>query len=462
MANKTRKQRQPKGASFRRRLAELRKKADVYQMNVERENPDVTKYDRSEEALEHEMPDTRTEWLKQERQPNGLPAPEKEAAVSRQSHRKVLAHAGNALRLARALFASYLSKMPVEAQKSLLAHQAEEFMGLPRESLANALERVAVLEDRYAGGKTAMEPMYGDEEDDGLEDMDMGLGEDLPGMDYSDDEMGMLPDDSELLVCQPADSAPMMAPSLEPEMDLAPEMVEEELAEELPPVEEPMASAGLEDDLVDKIIARLEERMSSRRVKARDLSHWSDSVQDVDTPSEDYHDLDHADYYESGSNSERAEEQWDLSNPIAASLEVLADGETSGSDPGSDIDPWKEEDGEEWSGEDHRSNPAWPMGERFRDQMDVSNPVASSPKSASADALLDFAVQSVASRGLPEQYQPEMPSRRAPAKRVKQASQGEKRGAKTLAGLGRTASAKKKDEIAELSSLWKNSPKIDL
>lgn len=481
MANQTRKQRQPGGASRPGQKAQMRKKADIYQMNVERKNPNVTDYDRSEAALEHEMPDTRTEWLKEERQPNGLPAPTKESN-SRSARRKVVAHAGQALRLARALYASFLPKMPPEAQSSLLSHQAQEFMGLPRQALANSLERIAVLQERYANeNKVAAPPMMGEDEDLG-EDMgeDMGMGDldGLPEMDYSEEEMDAVPADSELLVCHPADSAPEMdlappADDLVPEMDLAPEAVEDDLVEEMPPLEgeasrQPVAgSDDLMDQLADKILARLQDRRSSKKV-ARDPGHWEDSVQDVDQPSEDYHDLDAADYYESGSNSEKAEDQWDLSNPIAASLSRFADGETSVSDPGG-LNPFNDEEGYH-DVEDH-SYEEKPMSVKFERQMEKSNPVdglkapSGGQKDASSDEdLLRYAVASLSARGLPEELQPQVPTRRAPAaKRVaRQASAAPKRGAKTLAGLGRTASSKKRDDIDELSGLWRNAPKVDL
>lgn len=440
-------------ASAKARLARLRKKADIYDMNGERENPDVSDYDRSPEALEHEMPDTRTEWRKEKRLPNGVPAPLKEAtktkeaaakeAAAKRRYRAALDLSGKALRVARALYANYLPNMDPASQKSLIAHQAEEFMGLPRKHLENTLDRLAKVAELYSAPPE-------DEMDVEAPDADLpsDLGDDLGGDDYLEDDLDV-PSDEELLVCMPAPAgfqspaAPAPAPAPAPEVDEGMDDLDSELGLD----EAPMAEASARPAMATRRVAP-----ASRRVKARDAQHWEKSVMDVDTPSEDYQ-SESADYYESGSNSERGEEQLLVSNPVAASgpRSKRADGETSVSDPGG-LNPWDED--EDYHDFDDHSYEESPQSVRFEEQMAVSNPVKG--KDATS-RLLDQAVREATFRGRARAAIQEPEAQ--PTRRV--ASSG-KAGVKTVGGLGRTAARKSREhQDAEiLGSLWKTAPRL--
>lgn len=398
----------------------LRKKADPYVLDQNRDNPDVTDYDRSEQALEHEMPDTRTEWRKDDRTQVGLPSPSPQMVGNAQPRlnpkeaKRVEAHASFALRVAKAIVppAAY-KRLSVAGREDLLLRMAGDLMGLGGQQLQRIHARLDKLQSFASSfqkaeavasrAKKALDPMGPEEPlgDESAELMPEGLDDTgfEDGLDEGVDEG--------------------VEDALEPEIR---EYIDEAVEEA---VEEALGEDGMDDELeaapMDEgadmfssvempsdaeLLGLLDEHTASSRRQARDPGHWEDSVKDVEKPADDYHSQS-ADYYEEGSNSTDFEQQMDLSNPVVdkgagrrprrgpRSLE--ADGGESHSDPGNDIDPWSEEDGQEWSGENHRSNPSWPMGDKFRDQMELSNPVASAPD----DILFQMAMSGVHKERIP-------------------------------------------------------------
>lgn len=391
----------------------LRKKADPYELDQNRDNPDVTDYDRSDQALEHEMPDTRTEWRKDERTPVGLPSPSPQMVgnatprLNPKEAKRIQAHASFALRVAKAIVppAAY-KRLSVAGREDLLLRMAGDLMGLggPQlqriharieklQSFASSFKQAEAVADKAQ--KKAMDPMGPEEPmgDESAELMPEGLGDE--GMDDGADEA---------------------AGALEPEvMEYIDEAVEEAVEEacggfeggdevEMAPMDEGadmFSSVEMPSDA--ELLGLLDEHTASSSRQARDPGHWEDSVKDVEKPADDYHSQS-ADYYEESSNSADFEAQMDLSNPVVdkgagrrAPRSLEADGGEGHSDPGSDINPWDEEDGQEWSGEDHRSNPSWPMGDKFRDQMELSNPVAS----AADDILTQMAMSGLYKERIP-------------------------------------------------------------
>lgn len=395
----------------------LRKKADPYVLDQNRDNPDVTDYDRSDQALEHEMPDTRTEWRKDERSPVGLPSPSPQMVGNAQPRlnpkeaKRIQAHASFALRVAKAIVppAAY-KRLSVAGREDLLLRMAGDLMGLGGPQLQRIHARLDKLQSFASSfqkaeavaskAKQAMDPMGPEAPmgDESAELMPEGLDDDLGGdLDEGLDEG--------------------MGEGLEPEVmeyidEAVEEAVEEALGEdvggddeaaEFAPMDEGADMfSSLEMPSDEELLGLLDEHTASSRY-ARDPGHWEDSVKDVEKPADDYHSQG-ADYYEDESNSADFERQMDLSNPVVdkgagrrGPRALEADGGESHSDPGSDIDPWSEEDGMEWSGEDHRSNPSWPMGDKFRDQMELSNPVAS----AADDILTQMAMAGVYKERIP-------------------------------------------------------------
>lgn len=148
----------PKQAS----QAPVQKKADPYTLDQERKNPDVTDYDRSESALEHEVPDTRAEWQKDERNTVGLPAPSAEASKKVQApkpvtraglHEKeaaqIKAHAGRCLRLSKSMVPPAVwNSMAAPLREDLLMRQAEDLMSLPHMPLQRIQMRIDELQRR--------------------------------------------------------------------------------------------------------------------------------------------------------------------------------------------------------------------------------------------------------------------------------------------------------------------------
>lgn len=352
----------------------MRKKADPYTLDQNRDNPDVTDYDRSPEAIEHEMPDTRTEWRKDDRTPTGHPSPSPQLVGSEQKRprlnpkeaRRMEAHASRALRIAKVMVPEgAFKRLSVAGREDLLLRMGNDLMGLTDPCMTRILERIEKLQSFAASfnQKLAMEPM----------------APEMPMEAPAGDMMGEEPMGDE-----PGGEA--LDPEVKEYIDEAvEEAVEEAVAEqglgepdgdelELAPVEEGMeefSSFDMPSD--DELLGLLDDKAASLR-QARDPNHWEDSVQNVEQPSDDYHSQS-ADYYAPGSNSEKFEEQMDLSNPAldkGAARRRRADGETANPDQGG-LNPF--EDDEDYHDADSHSYEEKPMGIKFEEQMDLSNPV---------------------------------------------------------------------------------------
>jgi hypothetical protein len=293
----------------------LRKKADPYTLDQNRVNPDVTDYDRSPEAIEHEMPDVRTEWRKDDRTPVGLPSPSPQLVGSEQKRprlnpkeaRRMEAHASRALRVAKNMVPeTAFKRLSVAGREDLLLRMGNDLMGLSDPCMQRILARVEKLQSFAASfNKRAMDPMQmGPEEPMEAPAGDMMAPEMAPDM---DSDMGDEPMGDE-----------GMGEGLDPEtMEYIDEAVEEAVEEavsesglgepegdemELAPVEDGMeefSSVDMPSD--DELLGLLDDKAASIR-QARDPGHWQDSVEDVETPSGDYHSQS-ADYYEPGSTA---------------------------------------------------------------------------------------------------------------------------------------------------------------
>jgi len=275
----------------------MTRKADPYTLDQNRDNPDVTEYNRSPEAIEHEMPDTRTEWRKDERTPVGLPSPSPQLVGSKESRpklnskeaRRIEAHAARALRVAKAMVPEAAFKaLSVAGREDLLMRQASDLMGLSDQSIQRVLARVEKLQSFAASLKQAMDPMAPEAPMEAPEG-DLMEAPEEPMEEPEGEFGGDLDPEIKEYIDEAVEEAVEEAMGGEEEGG---EFGEEEMGgEEVAPVEdmgmEEFSSVEMPSDA--ELLGLLDDRSASRRRQARDPGHWEDSVMDVETPGGDYH-----------------------------------------------------------------------------------------------------------------------------------------------------------------------------